>query len=150
MKLAKHLIALMLPVAVAGCQLGADGDGAAREVARDWADAGFNCDYQDALDYVTPESEKYLRFAASNTTEHDLELLRERPAEIAVLDDFTEANDTLRVVTLQVRNLLSADITAKEPQLIESGTFLVTVVRRDGKWRVRMEGLPRSGRQSPY
>lgn len=150
MKLAKHLIALMLPVAVAGCQLGADGDGAAREVARDWADAYFNCDYKDALNYVTPESEKYLRFAASNTTEHDLELLRERPAEIAVLDDFTEANDTLRVVTLQVRNVLSADIMAKEPQLIESGTFLVTVVRRDGKWRVRMEGLPRSGTQSPY
>ena len=40
-----------------------------------FADAYFNYDFGEALKMVTPESEKWLRFAASNVTQGDVDLL---------------------------------------------------------------------------
>ena len=130
-----------------GCILGFEGDNAALDVATDWAEAYFNCDYHDAADYATAESERWLRFAASNTTEQDLQTIQGKAT--ATADDyFTVANDTLRIVTLHVKNFLKPAVAGSTAQLQEDGTFLVTVVKRNGKWKVRMEGLPRSEKQS--
>ena len=129
------------------CNVGFEGDNAALDVATNWADAYFNCDFHDAANYTTPESDKWLRFAASNTTEQDLEVLQGKAT--ATADDyFTVANDTLRIVTLHVKNFLKSVVVGAPAQLQEEGIFLVTVVKRDGKWKVRMEDLPRSEKQS--
>jgi hypothetical protein len=139
---------LLLSVAImASCNIGQEGDDVALSVAADWADAYFNCDFHEAASYATAESEQWLRFAASNTTEQDLQTVK--GGATATADDyFTVANDTLRVVTLHVRNFLKPVAVGEPAQLQEEGTFLVTVVKRDGKWKVRMEGLPRSEKQS--
>ena len=132
---------------MASCNIGQEGDDVALNVATDWADAYFNCDFHEAASYATAESERWLRFAASNTTEQDLQTVK--GGATADADDyFTVANDTLRVVTLHVRDFLKPVAVGEPAQLQEEGTFLVTVVKRDGKWKVRMEGLPRSERQS--
>ena len=132
---------------MASCNLGFEGDNAALDVATEWADAYFNCDFRDAANYTTAESDKWLRFAASNTTEQDLQVIQGKATSSAD-EYFTEANDTLRIVTLHVRNFLKPVALGAAPQLQEEGTFLVTVVKRDGKWKVRMEGLPQSEKQS--
>ena len=120
------------------------GDQQARNAAEDWADAYFNCDFKDAKEYVTEESQKWLQFAASNTTEQDLKQLQEAGgAQIAVSDDFEEANDTMRLVTLTVSNCLTA-----KSALSQEATFKVRVVKREAGWQVRMEGLPQNGMQS--
>lgn len=132
---------------MASCNIGQEGDDVALNVATDWADAYFNCDFHEAASYATAESERWLRFAASNTTEQDLQTVK--GGATADADDyFTVANDTLRVVTLHVRDFLKPVAVGEPAQLQEEGTFLVTVVKRDGKWKVRMEGLPRSEKQS--
>ena len=132
---------------MASCNIGQEGDDVALNVATDWADAYFNCDFHEAASYATAESERWLRFAASNTTEQDLQTVK--GGATADADDyFTVANDTLRVVTLHVRDFLKPVAVGEPAQLQEDGTFLVTVVKRDGKWKVRMEGLPRSEKQS--
>lgn len=132
---------------MASCNIGQEGDDVALNVATDWADAYFNCDFHEAASYATAESERWLRFAASNTTEQDLQTVK--GGATADADDyFTAANDTLRVVTLHVRDFLKPVAVGEPAQLQEEGTFLVTVVKRDGKWKVRMEGLPRSEKQS--
>ena len=132
---------------MASCNLGFEGDNATLDVATDWADAYFNCDFRDAANYTTAESGKWLRFAASNTTEQDLQVIQGKATSSAD-EYFTEANDTLRIVTLHVRNFLKPVALGAAPQLQEEGTFLVTVVKRDGKWKVRMEDLPQSEKQS--
>ena len=67
-------------------------------------------------------------------------------ARVSVNDSFDEANDTMRLVTLNVSNVLTTQ--QQKPVLAEEGIFKVTVVKRDGEWLVRMAGLPQSGKQS--
>ena len=143
----RQLLFFLTAITMASCNVGIEGDDAALDVAANWADAYFNCDFHEAANYATPESDKWLRFAASNTTEQDLQTL-EGKATATADEYFTEANDTLRVVTLHVRNFLKPVAVGAPAQLQEEGTFLVTVVKRDGKWKVRMEGLPQSEKQS--
>jgi len=133
---------------MAGCSAGNADDESARETAVTWADAYFNCDYAEASQYVTEESMKWLRLAASNTTENDLALLREENAVVEGAEYFTSATDTLRVVLLRVSHYLAATPLGEDASLGADGRFNVTVVLRNGAWRVRMEGLPRSERQS--
>ena len=143
----RQLYLLLSAAIMASCNIGQEGDDVALNVATDWADAYFNCDFHEAASYATAESERWLRFAASNTTEQDLQTVK--GGATADADDyFTVANDTLRVVTLHVRDFLKPVAVGEPAQLQEEGTFLVTVVKRDGKWKVRMEGLPRSEKQS--
>ena len=143
----RQLIFLLTAIMMASCNAGFESDDAALDAASKWADAYFSCDFHEAATYATPESDKWLRCAASNTTEQDLQVLQGNAT--ATADDyFTVANDTLRVVTLHVRNFLKPAVVGATPQLQEEGTFLVTVVKRDGKWKVRMEDLPRSEKQS--
>ena len=140
----KLLLLFATAILVAGCDAGMTGDQQARNAVEDWADAYFNCDFKDAKEYVTEESQKWLQFAASNTTEQDLKLLQEAGgAQIAVSDDFEEANDTMRLVTLTVNNCLTA-----KSALSQEATFKVRVVKREAGWQVRMEGLPQNGMQS--
>ena len=143
----RQLLLLLTVVLITGCNQGFDGDDAALDVAADWADAYFNCDFHEAANYTTAESDKWLRFAATNTTEEDLQVIQGKAT--ATADEyFTKANDTLRVVTLHVRNFLKPVVIGATAQLQEEGTFLVTVVKRDSKWKVRMEGLPQSEKQN--
>ena len=142
----RNLLLLSTVVLMAGCT-GSKDDNDAMAAAEAWADAYFNGDYHDAASYATAESDRWLRFAASNTTEEDLQLVK-GAAQATAEDYFPVADDTLRVVTLHVRNFLKPTIIGDSIELEKEGTFLVTVVKRNAKWLVRMEGLPRSEKQS--
>lgn len=135
---------------LSGCDFTSDHDNEAIEAAVNWAEAYFNYDFHKAEEYITPESGQWLIFAASNTTEHDLQLIQQNVdgATVEVEDFFAEANDTLRVVSLRVSNYVSSTLPAESAQLVDEGVFNVTTVLRDGKWKVRMEGLPQSEKQS--
>lgn len=137
-------------ILLSGCDFTNDHDNEAIETAVCWAEAYFNYDFHKAEEYVTLESGKWLKFAASNTTEHDLQLVQqnENGATVEVEDFFPEANDTLRVVSLRVSNFVNSALPAESAQLVDEGMFKVTTVLRDGKWKVRMEGLPQSEKQS--
>ena len=143
----KQLLLFVTAILMAGCDIGMDGDQQAKNVAGDWADAYFNCDYKDASKYVTPESQKWLQYAASNTTAEELKLLKEAGgAQVSVSDTFDEANDTMRLVTMNVTNVLTTQ--QQSLVLAKDATFKVMVVKRNGSWKVRMAGLPQSGKQS--
>ena len=141
------IIGSLLMAACAG-QQSASVDAAKSQIEA-FAEAYFNYDFHEAEQYVIPESERWLRFAASNTTEHDLQLVQEEGEAIVDVDDFfTVANDTLRIVQLRVRNFVSATLPADSAQRVDEALFNITTVLRDGKWKVRMEGLPQSEKQS--
>ena len=142
----KLLLLFLAAILMAGCDMGIDGDQQAKNVAEAWADAYFNCDYKDASGYVTPESQKWLQYAASNTTAEELKVLKDAGgAQVAVEELFDEANDTMRLVTLNVTNSLKP---SKNPELVKDGMYKVVVVKRADSWQVRMVGLPRNEKQS--
>ena len=143
----KLLLLFMAAILMAGCNTGKDGDQQAIEAAEKWADAYFNCDFKDAGNYVTQESQKWLLYAASNTTEQELKLLQDAGGAYAKASDwFEEANDTMRLITLTVTNFLTAQ--QQTPTLTKEGTVKVVVIKRGNSWQVRMAGLPQNGMQS--
>ena len=144
----KQLLLFMGAILFAGCEGGMDSDQQARHAAEEWADAYFNCDFKDASEYVTPESQKWLQYAASNTSAEELKQLQESGgAKVIASEGFDEANDTMRLVTLNVTNSLKPNGQGTA-EIIKEATFKVEVVKRDAGWQVRMAGLPRSEKQN--
>ena len=143
----KYLI-LSLTLALTACNMMQNDDDQATAIAIEWGEAFFNCDYHAAEALSTPDSRRWLQFAASNTTQQDLDLLKQHAAEVEATDFFPEVNDTLRVVELAVRNSVKPTIAGEQPSQIEKAMFRTTVVKRNGSWLVRMASLPRSEKQS--
>jgi hypothetical protein len=144
----KKLLICTLLLSLTACNMIQRDDDQATAVAVEWGDAFFNCDYHAAEALSTPESRRWLQFAASNTTQHDLDLLKQHAAEVEATDFFPDANDTLRVVELVVHNSISPSIHAGESSQVDKALFHITVVKRNSKWLVRMADLPRSEKQS--
>ena len=144
----KKLLILAMVLSLTACNLTNREDTLATDVAVQWGEAFFNCNYHAAQALSTPESRRWLQFAASNTTQQDLDLLKQHAAEVEATDYFPAANDTLRVVQLVVRNNLSPAVNGGAPLQVDEALFSVTVVKRNDQWLVRMASLPRSERQS--
>ena len=144
----KKLLILAMVLSLTACNLTNREDTLATDVAVQWGEAFFNCNYHAAQALSTPESRRWLQFAASNTTQQDLDLLKQHAAEVEATDYFPAANDTLRVVQLVVRNNLSPAVNGGAPLQVDEALFSVTVVKRNDQWLVRRASLPRSERQS--
>jgi hypothetical protein len=123
----------------------------AEEVTTDFARAYFNYDYKRAQQYITPESKKWLRFAATNVTQQTLDLLNQRSEEKQTdvcLESSEVLNDSTQMVSVSVTNYVDTDSLGQQPFVREEAVYRMKVVCRDDKWMVRMEGLPRSERRS--
>jgi hypothetical protein len=146
MKLYFYLL-LAIPFLVSGCDM--TGSGEAGSTAGRWAEAYFNCDFEEAREYTTAEGCKWLQYAASNMTEGDVELLNAQPedAEVTVTDVY-EGNDSMATARIHVSRWLAMDSVGQASSLKEDGIFSVDLVKRNGRWQVRMAGLPQSEKQS--
>ena len=129
--------------------IGADPDGTIREQAQRFAEAYFSCNYAEACRLATPESEKWLRFAASNVTQEDVDFINAASETVsaAVTECYHENDSTARVV-VTVYNGVLKDSLARPAYVAADAWFTLTLVNREGTYLVRMEGLPRNGRQS--
>ena len=144
----KKTLVLALSLLLAACDMIQNDDNEATSTAVQWGEAFFNCDYHAAEALCTPESRRWLQFAASNTTQQDLDLLKQHAAQIEATDFFPEANDTLRVVELVVRNSVKPTVAGEEPSQVDEALFHTTVVKRNGYWLVRMASLPQNEKQN--
>ena len=91
----KKLLIWALALSLTACSMLRKDDDQATAVAVEWGEAFFNCDYHAAEALCTPESRRWLQFAASNTTQQDLDLLKQQAAEVEATDYFPIANDKL-------------------------------------------------------
>ncbi len=135
-------------LALTACQLNKVTEKKAARTAEQWAEAFFQADYQEAQQYVTPESQRWLQFAASNITQHDLDLLNAADINVEVEDILPSDNDSLVKAIINVSNYVAPALLGQESSIQQEGVFSVILVEQDGKWRVRMEGLPQNERQS--
>lgn len=128
--------------------------GQIEEQCDSFANYYFNWHFDKAMHFVTPESEKWLRFAASNVTEDDVAQLRAKDADatIEIEDVDLDDDDSTAHVTVKVVHFLQMDSIGQAAHLTEEGSFRLTLSKtqdeEDGTWKVRMEGLPRSGKKS--
>ncbi|MBQ8154436.1 MAG: hypothetical protein IJ069_12335 [Prevotella sp.] len=115
-----------------------------------WAEAYFGFDYEEALDYMTPESEKWIRFAASNITEKDVAFINEhnRNVKTEIIDRYIMAGDTSCSARIRVSDFVQLGFVGQEDKVIDQAEYQITLVKRDDKWKVKMEGPLQSGKQS--
>lgn len=109
----------------------------------------YNWHFKQAARYCTPESEAWLRYAASNVHDADIDLLRQKNEDATVtIEDVDFQDDTLAIVKLNVKDFLQMDTIGKPASHADEATFRLSMVIHEGKWKVRMGGLPQSERQS--
>ena len=115
-----------------------------------WANAYFNFDYEKALKYTTPEGGQWIRFAASNITEQDVEFIKRQNSQtqIDILNTQQTESDTVCNANIRVSNFIQLGLSAHDNRVIDHADFHIQLVKRGGDWLVRMEGLPRSGMQN--
>ena len=143
------LFAFTLLLCVSCDQAEKDPDAMVVERVAAFASAYFNYDFEKALKLVTPDSEKWLKFAASNVTQEDVDLLNAQEGVATVVaEDYERLNDSALVVTLTVRDFLTKDSLGATGRIEVEGQFRIVAIRQDKSYLVRMEGLPRSERQS--
>lgn len=125
----------------------ADQSGVKEAVA--FGNAFFNYDFEEALTRVTPESERWLRFAASNVTEQDVEVLNAQQEGAVVEAETVEySDDSTLTVVLHVDNYLQKERVGQKGHIAYDGRYRVELVKRNGRYLVRMAGLPRNERRS--
>lgn len=135
---------------LAGCQ---NHEGSKEQLTTDvdsFATLYFNWRFPDALKYCTPESEQWIRYAASNVHQADVERLRNKGEDATVgIDDIQLGDDeTTAVASITVRNFLQMDTIGQEAHLVEQASFQLSLEKDQGKWKIRMANLPRSGTRS--
>lgn len=144
-----YLLSILLPL-MASCQLHDDKSPEAVDKSLNaWAEAYFTFNYEDALDYMTPESEKWIHFAATNITEKDIDFIKgqNNVVKIEIIDRQISA-DTTCISQIRVSGFVQLGFVGQENKVVNQAEFQIPLVRRDGKWLVRMEGQLQSGKQS--
>lgn len=143
------LLLMALLWTTSGCEHEGKDYKEAERVATKWANAFFNFDFEEASHHVTEESKHWLSFAASNITEADVDIInsRDMPASVVITDVVT-GNDTLGQAMVSVSNWVCLDSIGQQGRIMSQGDFVISLVKRGRKWKVRMEGLPRNEKQS--
>ena len=110
----------------------------------------FNWQFPKTLKYCTQSSESWLRYAASNVHQADVDLLRTK-AEDATIDindiDFSD-DGTNATVSITVHNFLQMDTIGQEAHLVDEAEFQLPMSMENNAWKIRMVNLPRSGKRS--
>lgn len=109
----------------------------------------YNFDFQGALPFCTDESRKWLVFISSSILQEDVDILREQPNGANYeINNIEHVDDTTAVVDCSVFNFLQIDTLGRSGKMTEKADYRIPLVKRGGKWFVKMEGLPRSEMQN--
>ena len=110
----------------------------------------FNWQFPKTLKYCTQSSEPWLRYAASNVHQADVDLLRTKAEDATVeINDIDFSDDGANAtVSITVYNFLQMDTIGQEAHLVEEADFLLPMCMEEGVWKVRMASLPQSGKKN--
>lgn len=105
----------------------------------------FNWQFQRSMPFVTPTSQKWLRYVASQVQQDDVEQLRNMPqgATCKIINVDTEDGDSVAVSHVLVRGFLCMDTIGKKSHVIDEATYEIKLHYQGGKWLVNLDGLPK-------
>lgn len=119
-------------------------------VTAEFASHYFNFDLNGAVSLCTRESGRWISFMASNIMQEDIDVLRSQDSGATYdIGAVTCVDDTSAVVECRVFNFLKIDTIGQAGKITRQATYEIPLVKRNGKWLVKMEGLLQSERQNP-
>ena len=145
----KYYLLFALALIVDSCQLyDENAVDAVDKPLKAWSEAYFGFDYEEALDYMTPESGKWIRFAATNITEKDVSFINEhnKGAKVEIIDRQMMPGDTTCSARIRVSDFVLLGFVEQENKVIDVAEYQITLAKRDGEWQVKMEGPLQSGK----
>lgn len=108
-----------------------------------FAEYFFNCLYKDAMKLCTPESSKWLSYAASNISQDDIDILNSQKDDATCEStDVIMPDDTTAVVTMKVKNFLMMDSIGVPSKIKESALYTIVMRKRDGRWKAHLDSMP--------
>ena len=145
-----YFLFLIAATILYGCDTGGtDMDKEAQNVATAFAEAYFNYDFQEARKLVTADSEKWLRFAATNISQEDVDILNAKTEAATVeVNDISYVDDTTSTVSITVNHFLLKDTLQRQGHIEDEAEYSLTIVRQGRKHLVRMACLPQNERRS--
>ena len=116
-----------------------------RNTASAFAQTYFNWQFNDALTYCTPSSQRWISYAASQVKQADVDKLRsaEQGAKSEIMKIHYEEGDSVASVVMNVENFLSMDSIGTVGHFVESATYTLQLVQLNKQWKVRLTELPR-------
>ena len=107
----------------------------------------FNWQFHKAVRFVTPESEKWMSYAASQVHQADIDLLQQKELPATCEIQEITYNDTLfsAIAHVTIRNYLRMDTIGKEASVIDVANFDIPLSyhSQSDKWIVNINELPR-------
>ena len=101
----------------------------------------FNLKLKEAIPLCTPESEKWIRFMASNIFQEDIDVINNNTESTThETDEVNYVNDTLATVKFDAYNVFKIDTIGRPGRKSEHEVYNINVVKRDGRWLIIMEG----------
>lgn len=144
----KGLVLLLLAQALAflACQERHEGsEKQLKETADSFAATYYNWQFWKTARYCTDASQVWLRYAASNVHQADIDILRgmEEGANHELDGIRYDGNGATAVVSVTVRNFLQMDTIGTEAHLVKRASFDIPMRLANGKWLVDLRSLPR-------
>ena len=108
----------------------------------------FNWNFSGAARFCTPESVRWLQFAASQVTQADIDTLRSKAhgADVEITDVTMNDGENRADIRLSVTDFIAPAAIGHNAEATDKQTFKLTAVRVGDSWKIRMEDLPRSER----
>lgn len=131
---------------LSGCDVHKGSESQLKETADSFAVHYYNWHFGKAAPYCTPESERWLKFAATNVRPADIDSLRNKAwdAEVEVGDVDFDDNDSTANVDIVVKDFLQMDTLGQAARPHKEATFRIPMVVRGEKWLVNLSCLPRA------
>lgn len=114
-----------------------------------FATAYFNYDFQTAAKFCTPESEKWLRYEASQMKESDVERLVAKEHGISyIVNSVEKQSDSLSVATLEVYDYYMNTAVDSVGQEESKVIFVIPMCYQNKQWLVTLKSPLRPRRVS--
>lgn len=139
-----HLITLLCTFAIVSCSQSSPREDEEEEitaVADQFVKNYFNFNLKESCKFCTTESVVWLKFIASNMSTDDIKTLKAQKEEASCKATKVKIiNDTMAVARYTVYNYLRIDTLGKAGEITDRACYDITLVKRLGKWKIRMEG----------
>lgn len=99
----------------------------------------FNLRYQKALNACTPESEKWVRFKATNITQEDVDVYNSKRDTAECDVESIDLDDDKATAIVEVRNFLDCDSIGKPATICPNAKFRFELKKQDEKWMVDVQ-----------
>lgn len=138
----RFLAISMLLISLFSCQ-SAEEEKETSIVVQNFAETFFNYDFGSAKQWTTPESMKWIKFAASNISQADLDIINTmNVAARCETSDVVLNNDTMAVAHISLLHATWIDKTEKNVRT-DNGSVSLYLRKRNGLWRVHLTEIPK-------